>query len=192
MSRTVRDYPVGTPLVPPEGWRGRPVAAWKPVLAAGLVTAMVVLCTLVGWLTVQGLPRRAKRPESVVAKVEKPVEPKPEPVAEKATAPEPKRDAPPVARMKAPTQAAGLTYQKDVRPILDRHCTSCHGGKNKRGGVDLSTHAGALKTVKPGKPDDSALVESIVSGNMPPKKPTAVSEAERKTLREWIAMGAKP
>ncbi len=87
---------------------------------------------------------------------------------------------------------AALSYGKDVRPILERNCLSCHGGKNKRGGVDVGTYAAASKAVKPGKPDDSPLYESVASGAMPPMKPTAVTAAERNTLREWIAQGAKP
>lgn len=232
MSRTPSDYPVGTPLVPPPNWTGKPVSIWRPVFAAALVTVMVLLCMMVGWLSVQGVPRRVRKPgtvEQLASKIEKPdaadLRPKEEttpvslpPVDEEKPKPpekppvkvvETKKPAPPVEPVDkgkttpptslptttpttTPPKVVALSFQRDVRPILEKHCTSCHGATRQRGDVNLATVDGALKVVKPGMPDESPLLESILSSSMPPMKPTAVSEAERKTLREWITAGAKP
>jgi hypothetical protein len=31
-----------------------------------------------------------------------------------------------------------IDFPRDVQPILDRHCTECHGGTKPDGGVDLT------------------------------------------------------
>jgi hypothetical protein len=188
-----RDYPVGIPIQPPPGWRAPPpegVSPWRVVGVSGLLSLMVLSCMMVGWLSVQGAPRRPKKkaPPVVTDTKGKPADPEPMP----EEAPEPTPMPPAEKKVEGKTPSVARSYQKDVLPILERNCTSCHGGKNRRGGVDVSTYALVSKVVKPGNPADSTLLESIVSGNMPPKKPTAVSEAERQLIREWIIQGAKP
>jgi mono/diheme cytochrome c family protein len=89
-----------------------------------------------------------------------------------------------------------LTYEKDILPIVQRACISCHGATRKRGGLDLRTFASLARGgesgvgVQPGKPDESALLESVVSGRMPPGK-MKLPPAEKQLIRDWIASGAK-
>lgn len=92
--------------------------------------------------------------------------------------------------------------QHDVLPIVLLRCTTCHGARLKKGGVDLRTPAAMLKggkngpAVIPGEPDASLMMQRIESEACPPrelllkffvKRPPA-SEVE--ILREWIAAGA--
>lgn len=92
--------------------------------------------------------------------------------------------------------------QHDVLPIVLLRCTTCHGARLKRGGVDLRTPASMKKGGKngpamiPGNPDDSLMVQRIESEACPPrelllkffvKRPPA---SEVKILRDWIAAGA--
>ncbi len=98
----------------------------------------------------------------------------------------------------AHADAAGLTFERDIRPILKAHCTQCHGEEEKpKGGIDLrlrrfmdkDTEDGAHVLVA-GKPDDSELIRVIRGGEMP-KKGKKVSGAELATLERWVSEGAK-
>jgi len=85
--------------------------------------------------------------------------------------------------------AEPVAFDRDVAPILVRHCTDCHSGTKPRGGLDLTRADRAGKVIVPGKLADSPLWQVIDEGKMPPKKP--LPEAARKILRAWIEQGAK-
>jgi hypothetical protein len=94
--------------------------------------------------------------------------------------------------------AAPLSFEKDVRPVLKAHCTHCHGEEEKpEGGVDLRlrrlmdlTLDSGDRLLVPGKPEQSALVHIIRSGEMP-KKGSPMPEAELAVIERWIREGAK-
>ncbi len=93
--------------------------------------------------------------------------------------------------------AEPLTFEKDVRPIMKAHCFHCHGeGGVKEGMLDVRLQHWMLaggdsgEAIEPGNPDDSLLLERVVSGEMPPDD-KHLSDADIATLREWIAQGAK-
>ena len=70
----------------------------------------------------------------------------------------------------------------------------CHGPEQKKGGLDLSRRAAALKGGKsgvvlvPGSPAESTLVDRITDGEMPPKNALAADQIE--TVRAWVQGGA--
>jgi mono/diheme cytochrome c family protein len=92
-----------------------------------------------------------------------------------------------------------VDYLRDVRPILARHCVTCHGADKPRAGLRLDSAAAALAgnasgpSILPGQPDESPLWLSVSGAEgferMPLKRPP-LSSAEQDTLRRWIAAGA--
>jgi hypothetical protein len=95
-------------------------------------------------------------------------------------------------------------FNRDVRPILSRHCFKCHGPDEgqRKAGLNLLGRAGAIKklasgdhAVKPGNPDESTLIKRINTTGalqMPPvaeNKP--LTSAQKTILRQWITSGAK-
>ena len=93
-----------------------------------------------------------------------------------------------------------VDYARDVKPILARHCVSCHGAVRPRGGLRLDTAAGAIKggasgtALIPGKCEESPLIEAVTGegdiDRMPLKRPP-LSAPEIATLRDWISAGAR-
>jgi hypothetical protein len=106
------------------------------------------------------------------------------------------------ARSEKPETTAKKLNQHDVLPIVLLRCTTCHGARLQRGGVDLRRPALMRKggdngpAMVPGDPDTSLMIQRIESEACPPrelllkffvKRPPA---SEVKVLRDWIASGA--
>ncbi len=101
---------------------------------------------------------------------------------------------------RADEQPKPVDFDRDVKPILAKHCVSCHGPDKQRGDLRLDRKAEALrggengKALVPGKSADSLLVKRISDdspdGRMPPKGPRLSGE-EITTLQMWIDQGAK-
>ncbi|MGL4630324.1 MAG: DUF1553 domain-containing protein [Leadbetterella sp.] len=94
-----------------------------------------------------------------------------------------------------------VSYSKDVKPILNKHCISCHGGVKKQGGYSLLFEQEALSKAKSGKygivPGDASASEIIKrfhshdSEERMPYHKDPLKEEEIATLEKWIEQGAK-
>jgi hypothetical protein len=107
----------------------------------------------------------------------------------------------PGAARAADASAEGVEFfEKKVRPVLARHCYSCHSARAKklRGGLRLDNREMLLAggdsgpALVPGRPDKSRLIEAVgyknVELQMPPRgklPDTVVAD-----LTAWIQMGA--
>jgi WD40 repeat protein len=91
------------------------------------------------------------------------------------------------------------SYQRDVRPILDKSCTSCHQPASKQSELDLTTYARFLAGGKrgpafvAGSPDQSLVIQFITAALKPsmPFGQPPLAENDVSTIREWIKSGAK-
>ena len=93
-----------------------------------------------------------------------------------------------------------VEFARDVRPILARHCASCHGAQKPKGGLRLDRKADAFTggnsgpVIVPGKSSESDLVKRITSTDaderMPPKG-ERLTAAEVAALAKWIEQGAQ-
>ena len=96
-----------------------------------------------------------------------------------------------------------VDYNRDVRPILSNKCVFCHGPDeaeqkaNLRIDVEASAKAdrGGYAAIVPGDPVSSELIYRVESEDelevMPPASSNkTLSDAEKATLRRWIAQGA--
>jgi mono/diheme cytochrome c family protein len=96
--------------------------------------------------------------------------------------------------------SAPVDYAGQVKPILTRHCVSCHGEVKPRAGLRLDTAAGALKggktgpAVVPGHGEDSPLVTAVRGeggGERMPLKRPPLADSDIRLLETWIDQGAK-
>ncbi len=86
-----------------------------------------------------------------------------------------------------------------AKPLLEKHCYSCHGPEKQEGNLRLDTLQGLSLGGKsgaalvPGKADESLLVTAVrrtdPSLEMPPEE--KLSELEVQILVDWIQQGAK-
>ncbi len=104
----------------------------------------------------------------------------------------------------ASAAAKPVDFNRDVVPILAANCFKCHGPDKtaRKAGLRLDVADVALKpaesgeaAIVPGKPDKSELVKRIFSTDdeermPPPKSNKHLTDAQRQTLRQWIAEGA--
>lgn len=98
------------------------------------------------------------------------------------------------------TAAQHVDFNRDIRPIFNAHCITCHGGVKQVSGVSFSYREQALgkgksgrPTIVPGSPHASELMARITSNDpefrMPlHQQPLAANEIA--LLRRWIEQGA--
>ncbi len=94
--------------------------------------------------------------------------------------------------------AAPVDFVREVRPILQKHCYSCHGEKKQKSGLRLDIKAAALKggdkhapDIISGKASGSPLIHFITTDEdelMPPKGKLSADDIA--TLTTWINEGA--
>lgn len=86
-------------------------------------------------------------------------------------------------------------FVRDIQPLLQSHCGSCHDGSERSGGLDLG--AGLVRggesgpVLVPGQPDESLLLQLVSSNAMPPAGEPRLSAEQIDLLRRWIAAGAR-
>src|SRR6266403_543192 len=63
-----------------------------------------------------------------------------------------------------------IDFSRDIRPILNQNCTSCHGGVRQKNGVSFIYREEALgkgksgrQTIVPGNPDASELISRVTA-----------------------------
>ncbi len=104
----------------------------------------------------------------------------------------------------APAAAAEIDYNRDVRPILAETCYACHGPDAKARKADLRLDQkddafrdrGGYAAIVAGDVESSELLARIVAEDAeevmpPPTSGKTLTEAQRRTLREWVASGAQ-
>ncbi|MGD0612477.1 MAG: c-type cytochrome domain-containing protein [Anaerolineales bacterium] len=93
------------------------------------------------------------------------------------------------------SSSASVSFSKDVEPIFQSRCVTCHGGPNPQRGLNLSTYASVMAgsangpVVVPGNPDSSRLIQMVTQGLMPKSGPKLLP-SQIQILTEWVQAGA--
>lgn len=93
-----------------------------------------------------------------------------------------------------------VDFSTQVKPILNKHCISCHGGVKRNGNYSVLFRDEAIDTTEsgrigiiPGDPEHSEMIRRITSTDpevrMPYKEEPLAAE-EIQILKEWIEQGA--
>ncbi len=93
-----------------------------------------------------------------------------------------------------------VDFSRDIRPILNQNCTSCHGGVRQKSGVSfmfreeaLATGKSGRPTVVPGDPDHSELMARLTSKDPEARMPyhaQPLPANQIALIRRWIKEGA--
>ena len=87
-----------------------------------------------------------------------------------------------------------VSFTKQIAPILVARCSNCHI-REAKGELSMSTYADLITGSENGPvisstSDDSKLIVTIVSGDMPPRGDRVPTE-EIELLKRWVEQGAK-
>ena len=101
----------------------------------------------------------------------------------------------------AGASAGEVSFNREVRPLLNEHCVKCHGGVKEAGGMNLQFREEALKegesgeiAIVPGKPEASAMIDRLTTDDKSermPKKQPPLKPGQIAVLKQWIAEGAR-
>ncbi|MEE9128175.1 MAG: c-type cytochrome domain-containing protein, partial [Planctomycetota bacterium] len=131
-----------------------------------------------------------------------PAKSKPKPTPKRKPAP---RKLSPAGAPDAPATAPGavaaaslLTYDDHILPIFEANCTACHDPSERKGGLDLTTYATAIrgggsgKTIVPRDSEGSRLYMLVSHREKPTMPPDddPIDKAQIDRIRRWIAAGA--
>ena len=92
-----------------------------------------------------------------------------------------------------------IDFEREIRPILAKHCVLCHGKKRQEGGLRLDRRDDALRGGDSGKvviardSTNSPLVKRLTSSNVSRRMPLdrpPLKSSQIKLLKAWIAAGA--
>ena len=94
-----------------------------------------------------------------------------------------------------PAAPGGLSFVRDVWPILSARCIECHGPRKQKADLRVDRAAVALAPiVVPGDPDASELVRRIElphdDADVMPARGARLEPGQIAVLRAWIASGA--
>ncbi|HLY11337.1 MAG TPA: PSD1 and planctomycete cytochrome C domain-containing protein, partial [Planctomycetota bacterium] len=98
-----------------------------------------------------------------------------------------------------PMQETEVDFVRDVQPILEAHCLSCHGQKKQKGRLRLDSKGAALRggvsgvALIPGRSQESRLFQVLLDPNPDermPKDTDPLKKEQIEILRRWIDRGA--
>jgi hypothetical protein len=93
---------------------------------------------------------------------------------------------------------APVSFSKDIQPILEQNCLTCHGHSMQSSRLDLSTREGAMRggarwaAIVPGQAEDSFMYRLVAGLDKPamPLNGNKLSDAQIATIKNWIDQGA--
>jgi hypothetical protein len=103
-------------------------------------------------------------------------------------------------RAQGKAEQEGLSFGRDVAPIIANACLDCHSGQQARANLRLDTFAGWKRGGRSGpllvvgNADNSLLMRAVRTTDpmrRMPKDADPLSDAQIKTLSDWINAGAK-
>ena len=76
-------------------------------------------------------------------------------------------------------------FSRNVRPILRKHCYSCHNGEDNKAGINLERYDFIISVVRDGELFHRVM-EEVTNGTMPPDIRPPMTEKEKDTLNFYV------
>jgi mono/diheme cytochrome c family protein len=94
--------------------------------------------------------------------------------------------AKPAAAASVPKKAQkSISYEKDIKPILEEYCYDCHSDGTKKGGIALDEHTDLSEMLKDRKLW-STVTQNVEQRLMPPEKKAQPTHEQRDLIAEWV------
>jgi uncharacterized membrane protein len=97
----------------------------------------------------------------------------------------------------APAASGPVSFAKDVQPILQSRCIKCHGDKDPKGDLNLTTFENIMKGYEKGAVITTTDLKSslmftdvAIKMKMPPKKAPKLLPEQIEIISNWIVSGA--
>ena len=95
--------------------------------------------------------------------------------------------------------AVTVDFERQIQPIIEKHCLECHSQDKRKGGLSLATYADALDggrngpAIRPGNAARSILIHRVTGAVEPqmPKDEDPLTTRETALIRLWIDQGAR-
>jgi hypothetical protein len=95
--------------------------------------------------------------------------------------------------------AATVDFERQIQPIIEKHCLECHSQDKRKGGLSLANYADALDggrngpAIRPGNAARSILIHRVTGAVEPqmPKDEDPLASREIALIRQWIDQGAR-
>ena len=115
-------------------------------------------------------------------------------------------DKPDISKLPPAAKKTGVTYDADIKPIVEKSCVKCHGPEKPKSKYRVDSRDAIIKAgdsdeaaVLPGKSSESPLIHYVAGlvedMEMPPTdkrdKYPALTTEQIALLRAWIDQGAK-
>ncbi len=92
-----------------------------------------------------------------------------------------------------------IDFERQIQPIIEKHCLECHSQDKRKGGLSLATYADALDggrngpAIRPGHAARSILIHRVTGAVEPqmPKDEDPLTSREIALIRLWIDQGAR-
>jgi hypothetical protein len=59
-----------------------------------------------------------------------------------------------------------IAYVQDIKPVFDRDCLNCHGGREAAGNYSVRSYAGTIAGQRPGDASSKLVVDCAPGGSM--------------------------
>ena len=117
-----------------------------------------------------------------------------------------KKKEPDISKLPPAAKKADLTYDKDIKPLLEKSCLKCHGAEKPKSKYRVDSREAMIKggeseeaAIIPGKSEKSPLIhyvgDLVEDMEMPPTdkrdKYPALTKEQIGLVRAWIDQGAK-
>lgn len=110
-----------------------------------------------------------------------------------------------ISKLPPAAKKAGVTFDADIKPIIEKSCLKCHSGEKPKGKFRVDTKENILKgadgekVVEVGNSAKSGMIHAVADlvadEEMPPldkrDKYPALTKDQIGLLRAWIDQGAK-
>ncbi len=86
-----------------------------------------------------------------------------------------------------------VDFVRDIQPILQTNCVSCHGPQKAQAQLRLDEKGSALTMIQPGNAKASRLLQRVLGEGSEPRMPQgseSLKPAQIELLRRWINEGA--